>query len=57
MSHKKSRYKSDLTDAQWQIIEPRVVKKRQGPGRPMRLEIRAVVNAILYVLRTGCQWA
>jgi transposase len=34
-----------------------VVMERQGPGRPMTLNIRAVVNAILYVLRTGCQWA
>jgi putative transposase len=57
VSHKKSRYKSDLTDAQWQIIERMVVKKREGPGRPMTLDTRAVVNAILYVLRTGCQWA
>ena len=57
MCHKTSGYKSDLTDAQGQIIEPLVVKKRQGPGRPMKLELRAVVNAILYVLRTGCQWA
>ncbi len=33
-----------------------VVKKREGPGRPVTLDMRAVVNAILYVLRTGCQW-
>ncbi len=57
MCHKTRGYPSDLTDAQWQMIEPMVVKKRRGPGRPMTLDIRAVVNAILYVLRTGCQWA
>jgi putative transposase len=55
--HKRGRYKSDLTDKQWRLIKPLVVKKRVGPGRPMTLELRAVVNAILYVLRTGCQWA
>lgn len=57
MCHKTRRYKSDLTDAQWAIIEPLVMKKRRGPGRPVSLDLRAVVNAILYVLRTGCQWA
>src|SRR5258708_7753365 len=33
------------------------VKRQSGPGRPMRLDLRAVVNGILYLLRTGCQWA
>src|SRR5438105_5509243 len=32
------------------------INKHWGPGRPMALDLRAVVNAILYVLRTGCQW-
>lgn len=57
MSHKTSGYKSDLTDDQWKILEPLLVKQEQGPGRPMKLALRAVVNGILYVLRTGCQWA
>lgn len=57
MSHETQSYPSDLTDEQWTIIEPLVVKPRQGPGRPVTLDLRAVVNAILYVLRTGCQWA
>lgn len=57
MSHKKRCYKSDLTDKQWQLIKPMVVKPAVGPGRPVRLDMRAVMNAILYVLRTGCQWA
>lgn len=57
MCHKSGGYKSDLTDEQWAIIEPLVVKPRRGAGRPVRLDLRAVVNAILYVLRTGCQWA
>jgi putative transposase len=57
VSHKTSGYKSDLTDEQWEILEPMLVDKRKGPGRPMQLALRAVVNGILYVLRTGCQWA
>ena len=55
MSHKSGGYASDLNDAQWAIIAP--LLKRTGSGRPMQLELRAVVNAIFYVLRTGCAWA
>jgi len=54
--HKNAGYPSDLTDEQWAIIEALDINKHWGPGRPMRLELRAVSNAILYVLRTGCQW-
>ena len=57
MWHETRRYPSDMTAAQWAIIAPLVTKARQGPGRPVRLDLRVVVNAILYVLRTGCQWA
>jgi putative transposase len=32
------------------------INKHWGPGRPMQLDLRAVINAVLYVLRTGCQW-
>jgi putative transposase len=46
-----------MTAAQGAIIAPLVTKPRRGPGRPVRLDLRVVVNAILYVLRTGCQWA
>ena len=52
-----SGYKSDLTDEEWGILEPLVVNKHKGAGRPLALELRAVVNGILYVVRTGCQWA
>jgi transposase len=44
-----------MTAAQWAIIAPLVTKPRQGPGRPVRLDLRVVVNAILHVLRTGGQ--
>ena len=48
-------YPTDLSDARWQIIERHLVR-RQGPGRPMKVALRQVINAILYLLRTGCQW-
>jgi putative transposase len=48
-------YPSDLTDAQWARIEP-WLSDRAWTGRPRTLDLRAVVNAVLYLLRTGCQW-
>src|SRR5947207_11141485 len=48
-------YPSDLTDAQWALIEP-WLSDRAWTGRPRTLDLRAVINAILYLLRTGCQW-
>src|SRR3954449_4119869 len=47
-------YPSDLTDAQWALIEPHLPV--YPGGRPRKTDLRAVVNAIFYVLRTGCQW-
>jgi putative transposase len=50
-------YPTDLTDAQWAIIEPLLpaAKNRHG-GRPREVSMREVVNTILYLNRTGCQW-
>ena len=48
-------YPSDLTDAQWALIEPHLPAAPQG-GRPRKSDMRDVVDAILYILRTGCQW-
>lgn len=45
-----------MTDEQWAIIAPLIVKTRQGPSRLVTLDLRLVMNAILYVLRTGGQW-
>lgn len=56
MSQKKRRYTSDLTAKQWAVIKPMLPFKRQGPGRPLKLNMRRVVDAIFYVIRTGCQW-
>lgn len=48
-------YPSDLTDAQWALLEP-LLPPRTGPGRPQRYPLRLIINAILYLLRSGCQW-
>src|SRR3954469_22160047 len=47
-------YPSDLTDAQWRLIEPHLPV--YPGGRPRTTQLRAVVDAVLYLLRTGCQW-
>jgi len=48
-------YPSDLTDEQWALIEPLIPKPLPG-GRPRSVEMRKVVNAILYVNRSGNAW-
>src|SRR3954447_9622568 len=47
-------YPSDLTDAQWAIIEPLIPVHKVG--RPREVDIREVLNAIFYQARSGCQW-
>ena len=53
-------YPSDLTDAQWEFVEPIVTYKSPEElykgGRPRTVDLRAVVNALLYMDRTGVQW-
>lgn len=56
MSHKRQRYASDLTDEQWEAIRSLLPLENKGPGRPIELDMREVVNAIFYLNRTGCQW-
>ncbi len=48
-------YWTDLSDAEWQIIEPLVPAVKEG-GRPADYSRREVVNAIRYLNRTGCAW-
>jgi putative transposase len=56
VSHKTRRYASDLSDRQWEALRPYLPQRQGKVGRPMALDLRAVLNAIFYVLRTGCQW-
>lgn len=55
MSHKHRQYTSDVSDGQWKRLVW-LLPKRKGAGRPMELSLREVVNAILYLLVSGCQW-
>ncbi|MBX3728696.1 MAG: IS5 family transposase [Candidatus Sumerlaeia bacterium] len=48
-------YPSDLTDGQWEILQPLIPPAKHG-GRPRKADMRAVVDSIFYLLRTGCQW-
>lgn len=49
------RFASDATDAEWALLKP-LMPEPAGIGRPRTTDLRAVLNAILYVLATGCQW-
>jgi transposase len=49
------RYASDLTDAEWTLIEP-YMPVTKPLGRPRATDLRAVLDGILYIARTGCQW-
>jgi putative transposase len=48
-------YASDLTNEQWQIIEPLLPEQKEG-GRERRVDLREIMNAINYRTRTGCAW-
>ena len=49
------RYASDVTEAEWRMIEPQLPAPRRL-GRPRKTALLAVVNALFYIARTGCQW-
>jgi transposase len=51
----KLRYPSDLTDEEWRLIEPLIRPAKRG-GRRREVDVREVLNGIMYVLSTGCQW-
>src|SRR6516162_6442095 len=49
------RYPSDVTDEEWELIKPQIAPAKRG-GRKRAVDEREIVNAIMYVLSTGCQW-
>jgi len=48
-------YRTDLTDDQWAILQPLIPLAKPG-GRPREVDMREVINTLLYLNRTGCQW-
>lgn len=49
------RYPTDLTETEWMVLTPLIPAAKPG-GRPRTTDMREVVNAIFYILRSGCQW-
>jgi putative transposase len=49
-------YPSDVTDEQWALLRPYLDRRRTKVGHPRTVDRRGLVNAIFYILRTGCQW-
>lgn len=52
----KLRYPSDLTDAEWALVAPLIPPAKRG-GNKRTVNVREVVNGLMYILSTGCQWA
>lgn len=52
---KRKAYPTDLTDEQWAQLAPHMAQAR-GRGAPRRVDMREVMNALIYLSRTGCQW-
>ena len=48
-------YPTDLTDKQWNILEPLIPPSKAG-GRPRTVDTREIINAIFYILASGCAW-
>lgn len=48
-------YPTDLTDLQWGILQG-LIPRQTGRGRPRTVDLRRIVNGLLYLDRTGCQW-
>jgi transposase len=49
------RFASDMRTGEWELIEPLLPERRRW-GRPRTVDLRAVIDALLYILATGCQW-
>ncbi|MBV8614326.1 MAG: transposase [Acetobacteraceae bacterium] len=50
------RYPSDLTDAEWELVAPLIFSAKWG-GNKRTADVREIVNGIMYILGTGCQWS
>src|SRR4051812_33055343 len=55
IARKTKRYPSDLTDGEWERIAP-LMPKPGRRGRPREIEFREVINAVRYLVRSGCGW-
>lgn len=53
--NKRKSYGSDLSDEEWRVLR-HLIPVNTGAGRKMTLPLREALNAIFYVVRTGCQW-
>jgi putative transposase len=51
----RKRYPSDLTNQEWVLLQPLLPRAKSG-GRPRKTDLREVINATTYLLRTGCAW-
>src|SRR2546423_11592463 len=49
------RYESDLTDAEWALVAPLIPPAKHG-GAHRTVDVREVVNGLMYILSTSCQW-
>lgn len=54
--HASTTYATNVTDAQWAEIIPLIDKEKPFGGRPTTVNMRDIVDALLYINRTGCQW-
>ncbi len=52
---KRKPYPTDLTNDEWNIIKPLIPAAKPG-GHPRTVEVREILNAIFYLLRSGCHW-
>ena len=48
-------YPTDLTDAEWEVLQP-LLRPPSKRGRPREVDLREVINALLYMVRNGCAW-
>ncbi len=54
--NKRKSYQTDLSDKEWQKVEPYIPKPKTKRGRKREHPLRELINAIFYVVRSGCAW-